>query len=201
MQEAQRETQKLIRELKQERDNDVQQRFKLATRDDFAYQTPSEVLDDVMDVDWNLMVNEVRVQWKQIQRSRIRDAAHAMAKDGKDPLDAQKAAANKDGKELIEVDESGTERTLIRKKGNITWKDEQVVPNPEIGWQFVQARHKAIKEKKFDETGKEIPKGGEEKGGGSSGSGGTTFTRASAGSRPLGSRSSEARDEDAQLGA
>ena len=44
----------------------------------------SEALDDVMDVDWNLMVNEVRVTWRQIQRTRIRNQSYKMAKEGKE---------------------------------------------------------------------------------------------------------------------
>ena len=49
-------------------------------------QTPSRVLDDVMKVEWNLMVNEIDVMWQQMHRTQLKNAARKDAKEGVDPF-------------------------------------------------------------------------------------------------------------------
>ena len=61
--EAMRSTQTTVARLQEEAVNEKKHRFELAQNDDegYKYATPSRVLDDVMKVEWNLMVNEVDV--------------------------------------------------------------------------------------------------------------------------------------------
>merc|ERR1712194_485736 len=54
--------------------------------DGYKYATPSRVLDDVMKVEWNLMVNEVDVMWRQMHRTQLRNKARKDAKEGVDPF-------------------------------------------------------------------------------------------------------------------
>ena len=130
-------------------------------RDDQAYRTPSEVLDDVMDVDWNLMVNEVRVQWGQFQRTRIRNQAYKMAKAGKDPLrDKPKGDDGDDYNDLVnpDPDEKGVNVNIIKKRGQIKWEsastgDGFTVPIPEKGDQIFRERQRTIDKYKVTANG------------------------------------------------
>jgi hypothetical protein len=44
------------------------------------------VLDDVMKVEWNLMVNEVDVMWQQMHRTQLKNKAKKDAKEGLNPF-------------------------------------------------------------------------------------------------------------------
>lgn len=130
-------------------------------RPDQSYRTPSEVLDDVMDVDWNLMVNEVRVNWRQFQRTRIRNQSYAMAKIGKDPLQLPKDDDDDDYKELVQFSETEKKYVnLVTKRGQIEWTsndDTRAVPTPEMGETIFRKKHKDIEDPtKFEVTSKGV---------------------------------------------
>jgi len=86
--DAMRSTQTTVTRLQEEAFNEKKHRFELAQNDDegYKYFTPSRVLDDVMKVEWNLMVNEVDVMWQQMHRTQLKNKARKDAKEGVDPF-------------------------------------------------------------------------------------------------------------------
>eukprot|EP00322_Chrysochromulina_rotalis_P011732 CAMPEP_0115864002 /NCGR_PEP_ID=MMETSP0287-20121206/18974_1 /TAXON_ID=412157 /ORGANISM="Chrysochromulina rotalis, Strain UIO044" /LENGTH=241 /DNA_ID=CAMNT_0003318455 /DNA_START=57 /DNA_END=782 /DNA_ORIENTATION=+ len=152
-QAASRETESLVRELQQEREDDIKKRFDLARSED-QYKMPSEVLDDVMAVDWNLMVNEVRIKWRQIQRTNIRNKSYELAKLGKDPLavrgdDAPRELVDSKGNNVIM--KKGQIDTLAHINWQTTDNDRYMVPDPNKANSIIQEKHKKIKALKIEE--------------------------------------------------
>ena len=86
--DAMRSTQSTVQRLQEEAFNDKKHRFELAQNDDegYKYYVPSRVLDDVMKVEWNLMVNEVDVMWQQMHRTQLKNKARKDAKEGVNPF-------------------------------------------------------------------------------------------------------------------
>jgi len=152
--EASRATGATIRALKKERDDDVNKRFELAMRDDLAYKTPSEVLDDVMDVDWNLMVNEVRVTWRQFQTTQIKNKSYELAKVGKDPTYHEA---------VDELVNPKTRENVIFKKGQIdayelfkketSDGDKRMVPTPEQSKKMHDEMRRKIEDTPVEDLG------------------------------------------------
>ena len=100
--DAMRSTQSTVQRLQEEAFNDKKHRFELAQNDDegYKYYVPSRVLDDVMKVEWNLMVNEVDVMWQQMHRTQLKNKARKDAKEGVNPF---KVAAQQQSEMLKRV--------------------------------------------------------------------------------------------------